>query len=173
MSMNLYNITVLLEEYGVQSSEFFKKAGVEMPLLAEVCPEETGMLQMLAEIGTPAAIIRTLVNGKNGSIILAVPSLIKGLDQRKSLARGVIAHELGHAFYQHEVKGLKTVIMPSGAQVIDDLAAEMEADSFAEKIGLGGGLKKFLIRYVDEMRETEIKEKALKDLESRIVALSD
>lgn len=171
--MQMYYANVLLEEYGAQAAVFFQQAGVEMPLLAALEAEEKEGFEVLNTAGTPAMFIET----QNISIIMAVPELFKALDKRKPIARAVVAHELGHAFHQHMQKGLKTITLPNGTKVIEDNEAEMQADAFAKKIGLGEPLRKFLEDYKGIISEVEMpdiskKEKALKDLEVRIKALS-
>ncbi len=74
---------------------------------------------------------------KNQHLILVFPELIKLLKSASSFhAVAILAHEMGHIYYQHT------------EQKIDTLTAQIEADDFAFKLGFGEELQEVLLDYV-------------------------
>ena len=76
---------------------------------------------------------------KNTGIILIYPNLIKLLKSPNFLQGvAVLAHEVGHIFYDH------------GKRKISTLDAQLEADNFACKLGLKEELIEFLYEHKSE-----------------------
>lgn len=71
---------------------------------------------------------------QNHHLILVFPELMQMLKSASSLhAAAILAHELGHIFYQHTENR------------IDTLQAQIEADDFALQLGFGEELQEILL----------------------------
>ena len=74
---------------------------------------------------------------KNHHLILVFPELLTLLKSSSFLqGLAVLAHELGHIYYQHTEKK------------VDSLKAQIEADDFAFELGFGDELKQVLLEHV-------------------------
>jgi hypothetical protein len=74
---------------------------------------------------------------QNHHLILVFPELIQILRSASSIhGVAILAHELGHIFYQHT------------ENKIDTLQAQLEADDFAFQLGFGEELQEILLDHV-------------------------
>ena len=74
---------------------------------------------------------------QNHHLILIFPELIQLLKSASTFhAIAILAHELGHIYYQHT------------EQKIDTLTAQLEADQFAFELGFGEELQEILLDHV-------------------------
>lgn len=73
------------------------------------------------------------VSSQNEEVIIVFPELLQLLKAPyDGYAKAIISHELGHIFHQHS------------RQNIEPIAAQIEADAFAVKMGYGNELAEFL-----------------------------
>ena len=73
------------------------------------------------------------VSSQNEEVIIIFPELLQLLKAPfDGYAKAILSHELGHIFHQHS------------RQAIEPMAAQIEADRFAVKLGYGNELAEFL-----------------------------
>ena len=108
-------ITMLIESLSQEHIEFFSK-------------HPTYLIPCQAHLS--CAIGRT----QNHHLILVFPELMQMLRSASSIhGIAILAHELGHIFYQHT------------ENKIDTLQAQIEADDFAFQLGFGEELQEILL----------------------------
>lgn len=89
---------------------------------------------------------------KNHHLILVFPELMTLLKSSNFLhGLAILAHELGHIYYQHTEKK------------IDSLIAQIEADSFAWDLGFGEELKDVLLEHVHINADCRVRISKLKN----------